>query len=239
MSNERKVAVVTGASRGLGEGIAKAYLDRGYQVVGTSRSIKPSNNPDYVTIAGDIGDPAVGKAVIDSAVARFGRVDTLINNAGIFIPSPFTQYTPEQYRALLATNLDGFFFTTQAAAEVMLKQGSGHIVQITTTIVDHALSAVPSVLASLTKGALSAATKSLAIEYAKQGIRVNAVAPGITETEIHALSTGEAGRVARIAPLIPLKRAATAGEIAEAVLFLLSEASSYTTGIILKVGGGR
>lgn len=232
MSNERKVAVVTGASRGLGEGIAKAYLDRGYQVVGTSRSIKPSNNPDYVTIAGDIGDPAVGKAVIDSAVARFGRVDTLINNAGIFIPSPFTQYTPEQYRALLATNLDGFFFTTQAAAEVMLKQGSGHIVQITTTIVDHALSAVPSVLASLTKGALSAATKSLAIEYAKQGIRVNAVAPGMIDSGMHSPES-----FAALASLHPMNRMGEVSDITRAILYL--EDAGFVTGETLHVDGGQ
>jgi NAD(P)-dependent dehydrogenase (short-subunit alcohol dehydrogenase family) len=141
MSESRKVAVVT-RSQGLGEGIVKAFLERRYQVVATSRSIKPSSNPDLLTVAGDIGDPATGKRVIEEAVAKFGRVDTLVNNAGIFIASPFTDYTEEQYRQKLRTNLDGFFFITQNAIPVMLKQGGGHIVQITTTLVDYANSEV-------------------------------------------------------------------------------------------------
>lgn len=151
MSVDRKVAVITGASRGLGESIVKAYRERDYRVVGTSRSITSSNDPDFLAIPGDIADPETGKRVIAAALERFGQVDTLINNAGIFIPGPFEKYTEQNYKDVLATNLNGFFFITQHAIEAMLKQGSGHIVQITTTLVEHANSNVPAVLASITK----------------------------------------------------------------------------------------
>ncbi len=191
MNDLRKVAVVTGASQGIGAGIVEAFLERGYRVVATSRSIKPSTNPDVLAVAGDIGDPATGPRVIEAALKAFGRVDTLVNNAGIFIASPFTSYTAEQYADVVSTNLNGFFYTTQAAIEAMEKQGSGHIVSITTTLVDNPTSQVPSVLASLTKGGIAAATKNLAIEYATRGIRVNAVSPGIIKTPMHSPETHE------------------------------------------------
>lgn len=232
MSNEQKVAIVTGASQGLGEGIARAFLSRGYRVVGTSRSIKPSNNPNYLTIAGDIGDPATGRQVVEQALARFGRVDTLINNAGIFVASEFTAYTEQQYRDMLWTNLNGFFYITQPAVEAMLKQGGGHIVQITTTLVDHANSNVPSVLASLTKGGLAAATRSLAIEYASRNIRVNAVSPGIIKTPMHAPETHGA-----LAALHPMKRMGEVADVSQAVLYL--EDAGFVTGEILHVDGGQ
>ena len=177
MSNSKKVIVITGASQGLGAGMVKAFRDLDYKVVATSRSIKPSTDPDILTVAGDIGNPEVAQQVIREAIARFGRIDTLVNNAGIFVAKPFTAYTPEDYAAVLSVNLNGFFYITQLAITEMEKQGSGHVVNITTSLVDHAIDGVPSVLASLTKGGLNAATKSLAIEYAKRGIRVNAVAP--------------------------------------------------------------
>lgn len=231
MSDTRKVAVVTGASQGLGEGAVQAFLDRGYRVVGTSRSIKPSSNPDYLTIAGDIGDPATGKAVIDEAVARFGRVDTLVNNAGVFIASPFTDYSEEQYRLKLRTNLDGFFFITQHAIPVMLKQGSGHIVQVTTTLVDFAMSGVPSVLAAVTKGGLSAATRSLAIEFAERGIRANAISPGIIKTPMHAPEAYDA-----LAGLHPMKRMGEVADFTQALLYL--EDAGFVTGETIHVDGG-
>lgn len=131
MSQIKKVAIVTGASQGIGEGIVKGFRDRGYRVVATSRSIRPSSDTDLVTVAGDIGDPQTGERLVSTALDKFGHIDTLINNAGIFINKSFTDYTEEDYRLKLKTNLDGFFFTTQQVIPVMLKQGSGHIIQIT------------------------------------------------------------------------------------------------------------
>jgi len=232
MNADRKVAVVTGASQGLGEGIVNAFRERNYRVVGTSRSINTSDDPDYVTIAGDIGDPATGRKVIETALARFGRVDTLVNNAGIFIASEFTKYSDQQYKDMLSTNLNGFFYITQHAVEAMLKQGSGHIVQITTTLVDYASSKVPSVLASLTKGGLAAATRSLAIEYAARGIRVNAVSPGIIKTPMHAPET-----YAALAAFHPLNRMGEVADITQAILYL--EDAKFVTGEILHVDGGQ
>ena len=232
MNTDRKVVVVTGASRGLGEAIVKGYRGRNYRVVATSRSIAPSSDPDLLAIPGDIADPETGRRVIDSALERFGRVDTLINNAGIFIPGPFEKYTEQNYKDVLATNLNGFFFITQHAVKAMLKHNSGHIVQITTTLVEYANSNVPAVLASITKGGLAAATRGLAIEYASRGIRVNAVAPGMIKTPLHAPETYEA-----VASLHPLKRMGEPEDIAQAILYL--EDASFVTGETLHVDGGQ
>ena len=232
MSDSRKVAVVTGASQGIGAGLVEAYLTKGYRVVATSRSIKPNGNPDVLAIAGDIGDPATGPRVIEEALKVFGRIDTLVNNAGIFVASPFTAYTAEQYSDVVATNLDGFFHITQAAVDAMEKQGFGHVVSITTTLVDHPTSKVPSVLASLTKGGIAAATKSLAVEYAARGIRVNAVSPGIIETPMHAPETHEF-----LAGLHPVGRLGEIGDIVNAVLYL--DDANFVTGEILHVDGGQ
>lgn len=232
MSESRKVAVVTGASQGIGAGIVEAFLERGYQVVATSRSIQPSNNPNVVTVVGDIGDPATGPKVIAAALDRFGRVDTLVNNAGIFVASPFTAYTAEQYGDVVSTNLDGFFYITQAAVEAMERQGSGHVVNITTTLVDNPTSKVPSVLASLTKGGIAAATKSLAIEYASRGIRVNAISPGIINTPMHAPETHEF-----LAGLHPVGHLGEVSDIVDAVIYL--DHAGFVTGEILHVDGGQ
>jgi NAD(P)-dependent dehydrogenase (short-subunit alcohol dehydrogenase family) len=232
MSDSRKVAVITGASQGIGAGLVEAYLGKGYRVVATSRSIKANGNPDMVAVAGDIGDPATGPRVIDEAIKRFGRVDTLVNNAGIFVASPFTAYTAEQYGDVVATNLDGFFHITQAAVEAMERQGFGHVVSITTTLVEQPTSKVPSVLASLTKGGIAAATKSLAVEYAARGIRVNAVSPGIIKTPMHAAETHEF-----LAGLHPVGRLGDVSDIVDAVLFL--EGAQFVTGEILHVDGGQ
>ena len=232
MSGVKKVAVVTGASRGIGAATVKAYRERGYGIVAVSRSMQPDSDPDVLTIAGDIGDPAVGRRAIAEGVARFGRIDTLINNAGIFLSCPFTQYTDQQYSAMLSTNLNGFFYITRQAVEVMEKQGAGHIVNITTSLVDHANSHVPSVLASLTKGGLQSATKSLAIEYAKRGIRVNAVSPGVIKTPMHPAETYEAK-----ARMHPMGRMGEITDIVEAILYL--EGASFVTGEILHVDGGQ
>jgi NAD(P)-dependent dehydrogenase (short-subunit alcohol dehydrogenase family) len=157
MSNDRKVAVVTGASQGIGAGLVAAFRGRNYRVVATARSIKPSGDDDILAVPGDIAERTTAERVISEGLARFGRIDTLINNAGIFIAKPFTQYTEADYAAVLSVNVTGFFHITQLAIAQMEKQGSGHVVQITTSLVDHADSRVPSVLASLTKGGLSAA----------------------------------------------------------------------------------
>lgn len=232
MGQEQKVVIITGASQGFGAGLVKAYRDRNYRVVANSRSIKPSSDPDVVTVAGDVSDPATAQRIVSTAIERFGRVDTLVNNAGIFIAKPFTDYTEEDYASILAVNLGSFFRLTKLVAAEMLKQGSGHIVQVTTSLVDHANSNVPSVLASLTKGGLNAATKSLAIEYAKKGIRVNAVAPGVMKTPMHAPETHEF-----LAALHPVGRMGEAQDIVDAILFL--ESASFVTGEILHVDGGQ
>jgi NAD(P)-dependent dehydrogenase (short-subunit alcohol dehydrogenase family) len=232
MGIEQKVAVITGASQGIGAALVSAYLDRNYRVVATSRSIKPSVNPDVLTVAGDIGDPETGRRVIEQGLARFGRIDTLVNNAGIFIAGRFTEYTAEQYAQIVATNLTGFFHITQAAIAAMEKQGSGHVVNITTSLVDHADSNVPSVLASLTKGGLAAATRSLAIEYAKRGIRVNAVAPGVIKTPMHLAATHDS-----LAALHPVGRMGEISDIVGAILYL--EGAPFVTGEILHVDGGQ
>jgi len=232
MGIEQKVAVITGASQGIGAALVKAYRDRNYRVVANSRSIGPSSDPDVLNVAGDIADPATADRLIDGALERFGRVDTLINNAGIFIASPFTKYTAEQFAAMISTNLAGFFHVTQRAVEAMEKQGSGHVVNITTSLVNHANSNVPSVLASLTKGGLDSATKSLAIEYAKRGIRVNAVAPGIIKTPMHDVSTHEF-----LSALHPVGHMGEESDVVGAVLFL--ESAGFVTGEILHVDGGQ
>lgn len=232
MGAEQKVAIVTGASQGLGEAIVKGYRDRNWRVVANSRSIKPSSDPGVLAVAGDIGDPEVAERVVKQALGQFGRVDTLVNNAGIFIAKPFADYTDQDYAAMLATNLNGFFYITRRVAREMAKQASGHIVQITTSLVDHANSNVPSVLASLTKGGLAAATKSLAIEYAAKGIRVNAVAPGVIKTPMHAPATHD-----YLAKLHPVGRMGEMKDIVDAVLFL--EGAGFVTGEILHVDGGQ
>jgi NAD(P)-dependent dehydrogenase (short-subunit alcohol dehydrogenase family) len=182
MSTQKKVAVITGASQGIGAGLVTAYRKLGYAVVPTSRSIAVSQDPDILTVQGDIADRATSERVIAAGIERFGRIDTLVNNAGIFISNAFTDFTEEDYNAVLGVNLNGFFRITQLAIQQMLAQGGGHVVQITSTLADQANSKVNSVLAALTKGGLQSATRALAIEYATRGIRSNAVALGTIKT---------------------------------------------------------
>jgi NAD(P)-dependent dehydrogenase (short-subunit alcohol dehydrogenase family) len=231
MRAERKVAVITGASQGIGAGLVRGFLDRGYRVVANSRSIKPDASADVLAVAGDIADPAVAERVIAEAVARFGRVDTLVNNAGIFVAKPFTEYTADDYAKVLTVNLAGFFHVTQRAVRQMLAQGGGHVVNITTTLVGQPVKGLPSALASLTKGGLDAVTRSLAIEYADKGIRVNSVAPGVIKTPMHAPKTH-----AFLAGLHPLGRMGEVREVVEAVLYL--ESAAFVTGETLHVDGG-
>jgi NAD(P)-dependent dehydrogenase (short-subunit alcohol dehydrogenase family) len=215
MNSEQKVIVITGASRGIGAGLVEACLNRNYRVVATSRSSEPSPRPEVLSVAGDIGDQTTGPRVIEAALEQFGRIDTLVNNAGVFVANRFTRYTAEDYARVVATNLAGFFFITQAAIAAMEERGRGHVVNITTTLVDQANSQVPSVLASLTKGGLDAATRSLAIEYATRGIRVNAVSPGIIRTAMHPPASHEA-----LAALHPVGRMGEISDVVGAILYL-------------------
>ncbi|MER6355946.1 SDR family oxidoreductase [Streptomyces sp. NPDC001634] len=227
----QKVAVITGSSQGIGAGLVDAYRKLGYAVVATSRTIAPSTDAGVLTVQGDIADPATAERVITAGVERFGRVDTLVNNAGIFVAKPFTDYTQGDFAAVTGVNMAGFFRITQLALDRMLAQGGGHIVNATSSLVDNADSRVPSVLASLTKGGLQSATKSLAIEYATRGIRVNAVSPGTIKTPMHAEETHEA-----LAALHPVGRMGEQSDIVDAVIYL--ENAPFVTGEILHVDGG-
>jgi NAD(P)-dependent dehydrogenase (short-subunit alcohol dehydrogenase family) len=232
MGNGRKVAIVTGASQGIGAALVEAYRDRDYRVVATARSIVQGDDRDVVAVPGDIGDPATAERVVGEAVARFGRVDTLVNNAGVFLSKPFTEFTLDDYADNMSVNVAGFFHVTQRAAAEMLRQGSGHVVSVTTSLVDQPIAGLPAALASLTKGALNAVTRSLAIEYAARGIRVNAVAPGIIKTPMHPPATHAA-----LAALHPVGRMGEVRDVVEAVLYL--ESAAFVTGEILRVDGGQ
>ncbi|WP_394779764.1 SDR family NAD(P)-dependent oxidoreductase [Undibacterium sp.] len=232
MNTSQKVVVVTGASQGIGAEVVKAFRKLDYCVVATSRTIKPSEDPNILAVAGDIGNPEAAKRVIAEAVARFGRIDTLVNNAGIYIGKPFTENTAEDYAAVMNVNVAGFYYVTQLAIAEMEKQGSGHVVSVTAAITDHAISGLYSVLAALTKGGLNSATKSLAIEYAKKGIRVNAVAPGVIKSPMHAPETHAA-----LGAFHPMGRMGETSDIVNAILFL--DAAPFITGEILHVDGGQ
>ena len=232
MSIQQKVAIVTGASQGIGAGLVKAFRDRNYRVIANSRSIQPSSDPDVIAVPGDIADRAVAERIVAEALTRFGRIDTLVNNAGIFTAKPFTAFTAGDYANNIAVNLTGFFHITQLAIAEMEKQGSGHVVSITTSLVDHAIDGVPSVLAALTKGGLNAATRSLAVEYAKRGVRVNAVAPGVIKTPMHAPETH-----GFLAGLHPVGRMGDIADVVDAVLYL--DTAGFVTGEILHVDGGQ
>ena len=232
MSTSQKVVIVTGASQGIGAEVVRAFRKLDYRVVATSRSIKPSEDPNILTVAGDIGDPTTARRVVSEGVARFGRIDTLVNNAGIYIGKPFTEHTAEDYAAVMNVNMAGFYYVTQLAIAEMERHSSGHVVSVTSSTADNAISGGYSVLAALTKGGLNAATKSLAIEYARKGIRVNAVAPGIIKTPMHAPETHEA-----LGAFHPLGRMGEASDIADAILFL--DSAPFITGEILHVDGGQ
>jgi NAD(P)-dependent dehydrogenase (short-subunit alcohol dehydrogenase family) len=232
MSKAQAVAVITGASQGIGAALVQTFRGRNYRVVATSRSIKPSADPDIVTVQGDVADPKTANLVFKEALDRFGRVDTLVNNAGMFMAKPFTAYSKDDYAVYMATNVTGFFHMTQRAIEVMSKEGRGHVVTVTSSLVDQPMTSVPAVLASLTKGALNAATKSLAIEYAKNGVRVNAVSPGIIKTPMHPLEAHQF-----LASLHPMGRMGEVSEVVDAVMYL--DSAGFVTGEILHVDGGQ
>ncbi len=232
MSSARKVAIVTGGSQGIGEALVSAYRERDYRVVAVSRGIRQSADPDILAVRGDVGDPATAEQVAEQALGRFGRIDTLVNNAGIFLAKPFVEYTTEEFDRKISTNLAGFFHISRRVAAEMLKSGSGHIVSITTTLAEQPSSRVPTALANLTKGGINSATKALAIEYASRGIRVNAVSPGVIRTPMHPPETHEF-----LAALHPMNRLGEIRDVVDAVLFL--EGAGFVTGEILHVDGGQ
>jgi NAD(P)-dependent dehydrogenase (short-subunit alcohol dehydrogenase family) len=233
MSDETpRVVVITGASQGIGASLVPAYRRLGYAVLGTSRTIPPSDDPMIATVQGDIATADTAERVTRHAIDRFGRIDTLINNAGVFVAKRFTQYTDEDYDLVTGVNLGGFFQITRRAIEHMERVGSGHVVNITTTLVEHADVKVPSALASLTKGGLAAVTKSLATEYAATGVRVNAVSPGVIKTPMHAPETYDG-----LGTLHPMGRMGETSDVVSAVMYL--ESAPFVTGEFMHVDGGQ
>ena len=227
-----KVAIVTGASQGIGAGIAEAFASAGYAVVATSRSIRPSGQRDVLAVPGDIAEAETAEHVVEQALDRFERIDTLVNNAGVFIGGPFTDYTEDDFAVMIAVNLAGFFHMTQRAIRQMLEQGGGHIVNVSSSLVAHARSADPAALAALTKGGLDAVTRSLAIEYAARGIRVNAVSLGVMKTTMHDPSEYEG-----MAAVHPLGRAGEISDVVDGILYL--EQAPFVTGETLHIDGGQ
>src|SRR5215813_4636145 len=230
-----KVAIVTGASRGIGRGIAERLLETGYNVVANSRNItreKMLQPPDRLKLVdGDIGSHNVAKQVVDSAILNFGRIDLLENNAGVFIPKPFTEYTSEDFRRANETNLWGFFYISQLAASQMRLQKSGHIVTITSSIVGQPVAGLTGSLINLTKGGLESVTRALAIEFARDGIRFNAISPGVVNTPMHQEETHEF-----LKKLSPLNRLAEISEVVDLVQFL--ESAPFVNGEVIHLDGG-
>jgi len=228
------VAIITGASQGIGAGLVAGYRSAGYAVVGVALSFPSADRDesDYVGVAGDIADAQTARRAVDRARDRFGRIDTLINNAGIYIGKPFTEYTFDDYAAITAVNLTGFFHITQLAIAEMVDRGRGHVVNVSTSLVDHADSTRPSALPALTKGGLVEASRSLAIEYASRGVRVNAVSLGVVKTPAH-----DPASYKELKNLHPLGRVAEIADVVDAILYL--ERATFVTGETLHVDGGQ
>src|SRR6202167_1574203 len=228
-----KVAIITGGSQGIGAGLVAGYRARGWAVVASARTIGPFTDPEVLAVAGDIAEPATADAIVSAALERFGRIDTLVNNAGVYLSKPFTDYTAQDYATIVGVNLTGFFWLTQRAIAEMANRYGGHVVAMSATLADVADSGAPAVLTALTKGGLAAATRSLAIEYASRGIRVNAVSLGIIQAAVY--PTGSYDDPGDRLP--PLGRVGQVSDVVDGVLFL--ESSPYVTGEILHIDGGR
>ena len=229
---DRKVAIITGGSHGIGAGLVAGYRRQGWAVVAAARAITRSPDPEVHAVEVDITESGSADKIISQALERFGSIDTLVNNAGLYLSKPFTDYTADDYAAVVGVNLTGFFWLTQQVIAEMLNRRGGHVVNISTTLVDYANSAVPAALVALTKGGLAAVTRSLAIEYASRGIRVNAVSPGVIESAMNAHEEYEA-----LARLHPLGRVGQVSDIVDGILFL--ESSPFITGEILHIDGGQ
>ena len=231
---KRKTVIITGGSQGIGAGLVTAFLERGYNVVATSRKITTAFKPNdrLALVDGDIGDVATANAVTETAVEKFGSIDAVVNNAGIFFTKPFTDYTKDDFRKLISTNLDGFIYTTQLAIKQMLKQKTGgSVVTITTSLADHPIAGVTASVPMMTKGGLNSISKSLAMEYSKEGIRVNTVAPGQVATPLHKDNPKDF-----LKKLSPMGTISDVRDIVDAVLYL-TEAKTVT-GEVLHVDGG-
>jgi NAD(P)-dependent dehydrogenase (short-subunit alcohol dehydrogenase family) len=229
----QKVAIITGGSQGIGAGLVTGYLRQGWAVVATARTMKPTEDPDLLTVDGDITEAATADRIVGEALRKFGRIDTLVNNAGVYVSKPFTDYTADDYALVVGVNVTGFFWITQRAVAEMVKQHDGHVVNISASIAEAANSSAPSVLTALTKGGLASATRSLAVEYASRGIRVNAVSPGIIQTPMHPADSYQGLGD----QLPPLGRVGQVSDVVDAILFL--ESSPYITGEILHIDGGQ
>jgi NAD(P)-dependent dehydrogenase (short-subunit alcohol dehydrogenase family) len=234
-SKQKQTVLITGASSGIGLGLTKGFLAEGYNVVSNSRHVTSAGtlipSDDLLLVDGDVGESSTARRLIHSAVQRFGGLDVLINNAGIFVPKPFVDYTPEDFQRVISTNLSGFFYVSQEAVRHMQQNGGGQIITISTTLAQQPVAGVTAALTSLTKGGLDSVTRGLAIEHAAQGIRVNAVAPGIVDTPMHDPANHEF-----LKGLHPIRRLATVQEIVDATLFLVR--APFITGEVLYVDGG-
>ena len=232
---KKETVLVTGASRGIGAAIVAEFLDRGYRVVATSRNVTSAGfaaSPDLAIVDGDIGLATTAESVAQTAIARFGSIDHVVNNAGIFSVKPFTDYTAEEFRRLVSTNLEGFIFITQLAVKQMLTQGTGgSVTTITASLVNNPIAGVTASVPMITKGGLEAITFSLASEYAKSNIRFNAVAPGVVDTPLHQETPKDFLR-----SLSPMGTITCVKDIAEAVLYLTE--AHHVTGEVLHVDGG-
>jgi NAD(P)-dependent dehydrogenase (short-subunit alcohol dehydrogenase family) len=236
MPGESKTVIVTGASKGIGAGVVSAFLEKGYKVVANSRNITRAGaftpSDKLALVDGDIGQAATALRIAETAVERFGSIDVLVNNAGIFFTKPFTDYTAEDFRSLVSTNLEGFLYVTQLAIKRMLAQKSGgSIVTVTASLVDNPIAGVRATVPMITKGGLNAVTRSLAMEYAKDGIRVNAVAPGVVDTPLHKNNPQDF-----LKTLSPMGQISSVRDITDAVLYLTE--ASLVTGEVLHVDGG-
>jgi NAD(P)-dependent dehydrogenase (short-subunit alcohol dehydrogenase family) len=229
----RRVAIITGASGGIGAGLVAGYRRRDWAVVASARSITPSQDPELLIVAGDVTESATADRIVGAALERFGRIDTLVNNAGVVSSKPFTGYTAADYTAVVGVSLTGFFWLTQRVIGEMAVRYGGHVVTVSAVLAEGSDTGTPAVLIALTRGALASATRSLAVEYASRGIRVNAVSPGVIQTPVY-LGDGTGGLGGW---LPPLGRAGQVSDIVDGVLFL--EASPYITGEILHVDGGQ